>query len=81
MFVMVLTAILSGQSFAQSPEKEPAAVIELGGAADRSLTENQSSFGATVAVEATPIEDRLELEAGVTSLFRRHSTEWSVDLL
>jgi len=29
----------------------------------------------------TPIEDRLEVEAGVTPLLRRHSTEWSTDLL
>jgi len=66
---------------AQSAEKEPPAVLELGAAADRSLTAAQSSFGPTVAVEVTPIENWLELEAGVTPLFRRHSTEWSVDLL
>ena len=65
--------------FAQS-EKE-AAVLEIGPAASWSLTEGQSAFGPTVAVEATPIENWLELEAGVTPLFRRHSTEWSVDLL
>jgi hypothetical protein len=29
----------------------------------------------------TPIEDRLELEAGVSTLFGRHSTEWDTDLL
>jgi hypothetical protein len=70
-------------AFAQSPEKEPkeVAVVELGGAAERSLTEGNSSFGPTVAVEFTPIENWLELEAGVTPLFRRHSTEWSTDLL
>lgn len=57
------------------------AVVEIGPAASRSLTENQSAFGPTVGVEVTPIENWLELEAGVTPLFRRHSTEWSVDLL
>jgi len=56
-------------------------VLEIGGAASRSLTESQSSFGPTLAVEVTPIEKWLELEVGVTPLFRRHSTEWSVDLL
>ena len=35
----------------------------------------------TVAVEVTPIENWLELEAGVTPLFTRHSTEWDTDLL
>jgi hypothetical protein len=32
-------------------------------------------------VEVTPIENWLELEAGVTPLFARHSTEWDTDLL
>jgi hypothetical protein len=70
-------------AFAQSPDKMPkeVAVVELGGAAERSLTEGNSGFGPTVAVEFTPIENWLELEAGVTPLFRRHSTEWSTDLL
>jgi len=40
-----------------------------------------SSFGPTVAVEVTPIENRLELEAGVIQLFARHSAEWDTDLL
>lgn len=83
----VFSAILllcAGSTFAQSVEKvekESAAIIELGGAADQSLTERQSSFGPSLAVELTPIEHWLELEVGVTPLFRRHSTEWSVDLL
>lgn len=62
-------------------DKEPAAIVELGGAASQGLTGEGSSFGPTVAVEVTPIENRLELEAGITALFKRHSTEWSVDLL
>ncbi len=33
------------------------------------------------AVEITPIENWLELEAGVTALFRSHSTEIDTDLL
>lgn len=80
-FVTALALICSGQSLAQSSETEAAAVVELGGAAARSLTEGHSSFGPTAALELTPIESRLELEAGITPLFRRHSTEWSVDLL
>jgi hypothetical protein len=82
--VLLLTGsllIFCGRVFAQSLEKEPAAVVELGGAAGRSITEGQSSFGPTVGVEVTPIENWLELEAGATPLFRRHSTEWSIDLL
>jgi hypothetical protein len=64
---------------AQSIEKEPVAVVEIGGAASRSL--NDGSSGTTVAVEVTPIENWLELEAGVTPLFNSSSTEWDTDLL
>lgn len=67
-------------AWAQGPEKEPAAVLELGGAAGWNL-KGGSSFGPTIAAEVTPIEDWLELEAGITPLFARHSTEWDTDLL
>ena len=63
---------------AQEAEK---AVIELGPAVSRSLTEGQTGVGPAVAVEVTPIENRLELEAGITALFQSHATEWSVDFL
>jgi hypothetical protein len=79
--LLISLFLCTGNALAQTGDKEPAAVIELGAAANRSLTEGQSSFGPTVAVEATPIENWLELEAGVMPLFRRHSTEWSIDLL
>jgi hypothetical protein len=69
-----------GRAQGQAEEKE-VAVVEVGGAIDRSLTEKASSFGPTVAVEFTPIEKWLEIEAGVTPLFRRHSTEWTTDLI
>lgn len=62
-------------------EPEPIAIVELGGGAGWSTSNAASSFGPTVAVEVTPIEKWLELEAGITSLFGRHSTEWDADLL
>jgi hypothetical protein len=62
-------------------EPEPAAIVELGGAAGRDLNGGGSSFGGDLAVEFTPIEKWLEIEAGTTPLFRRHSTEWDTDLL
>jgi len=70
-----------GNAFAQSIDKDPAAVIELGGATGSNLTGGESSFGPTVAVEVTPIENWLELEGGVTRLFGRDSAEWDTDLL
>jgi hypothetical protein len=79
--LMASLFLCSGNAFAQSAEKEPAVVVELGGAAGRSLKGGGSSFGPTIAVEVTPIENWLELEGGVTPLFGRHSTEWDTDLL
>jgi hypothetical protein len=73
--------LCAGSGFAQSVDKEPAAVVELGGAAAWNVKDGGSSFGPTVAVEVTPIENWLELEAGVTPLFSHHSKEWDADLL
>ena len=84
--VVALTGVLflcsvnaSGQ--VADTEPEPAAIVELGGAAGWRTSDGASSFGPTVAVEVTPIEKWLELEAGITSVFARHSTEWDADLL
>jgi hypothetical protein len=76
----ILAVLCARQSFAQASE-EPAVVVEIGAAAERNLTEHKSSFGPTVAAEGTVIENWLELEAGVTPLFRPSSTEWTADLL
>ena len=83
-FVLMASLLLcSGNAVAQSVDKEaePAAIVELGGAGSWNLKGGASSFGADAAVEVTPIENWLELEAGVTPLFTRHSTEWDVDFL
>ncbi|PYT82948.1 MAG: hypothetical protein DMG40_04835 [Acidobacteria bacterium] len=68
-------------ALAQSVEKEPAAVVELGGVGNWNVKGGGSSLGPTVAVEFTPIKRWLELEVGVTPQFARHSTEWETDLL
>ncbi len=75
--------LCSGSAFAQPADQdpEPAAILELGGAASWNLKGGGSSFGADVAAEITPIENWLEIEAGVTPLFTRHSTEWDTDVL
>src|SRR5580704_15085011 len=83
--------VCSGTAIAQSADqpadqplnidKDPAAIVELGGAASWNLKGGGSSFGADIAAEITPIENWLEIEAGVTPLFTRHSTEWDTDLL
>jgi hypothetical protein len=74
--VMSVSVLLLTQ--AQAEEKEPSAIVEIGGAGD---WDSGSSFGPTVAVEFTPIEHWLEIEAGVSTLFGNGQTEWSTDLL
>src|SRR6202789_2685847 len=80
--ILVASLFLCANILAQSvdTDPEPAAVLELGAAGSWNL-QGGSSFGADVAVEVTPIENWLEIEAGVTPLFTRHSTEWDTDLL
>jgi hypothetical protein len=62
-------------------EKEPLAVVELGGAAAWTPRTGGSGFGPTAAVEFEPIKTWLVVEAGVTSLFSRGSTEWDTDVV
>jgi hypothetical protein len=71
----------SGTAFAESAEKEPVAIVELGGGGAWNIKDGGGGFGPSIAVESTPIENWLELEVGVTPLFARHSTEWGTDLL
>lgn len=77
-----LVGLLLGacSAFAQPAAQEPAAVIELGGANNWNLGSGFSA-GGDAAVEFTPIEDWLEIEAGVSALFVRHSVEWDADTL
>jgi hypothetical protein len=82
-YVLIASLLLCCENaFPQQPvEKEPAAVVEVGVAPGWNLKDGQSNIGPTVAVEVTPIENWLELEAGVTPSFAHHSTEWDTDLL
>jgi hypothetical protein len=56
------------------------AICEIGAAPSWDLS-GGASFGPTVAAEVTPVENWLEIEAGVTPSFSHHSTEWGTDLL
>jgi hypothetical protein len=80
-FVFSALSLFPGLVFAQSAEKEPAAILELGAAASRSLNDSGSAGGPSIAVEVTPIKEWLELEAGVTPFFSGQPTEWDTDLL
>src|SRR5580658_10504511 len=52
-------------------DKDPIASVELCAA----------TFAPKLAAEVTPIENWLELEAGVSPFYTRKSTEWDTDLL
>lgn len=62
-------------------EKDPAAILEIGAATSWNVTGGAATFAPSFGVETTPIENWLELEAGVSSFFTRSSTEWDTDLL
>jgi hypothetical protein len=79
--LVVSVLISTVNAAAQSVDKEPVAIVELGGAAQWNVKGGGSSFGPSAAVEVTPIENWLELEAGVTPLFGRQSREWDTDFL
>ncbi|HWZ60919.1 MAG TPA: hypothetical protein VNW46_18180 [Gemmatimonadaceae bacterium] len=69
------------QAFGQSNEADHVAVLEIGGAADWGLNGGPASLGGTLAVEVTPIERWLELEAGVTALGTNGRRQVSTDLI
>lgn len=77
----LVAALLLFAAKARAEDKEPSAVVEIGGAGEWGLRDGGSSFGPTIAVEVTPIKNWLEIEAGVSSLFGSGHTEWDTDLL
>lgn len=79
--LIAIPLLFAGKAFAQAAETEPAATLELGAANSWNVRGGASAFGPDFAVEFTPIENWLEIEAGVTPLFTAHSTEWDTDLL
>jgi hypothetical protein len=81
--LIAIWLVSAGAAFAQTSEKEPepTAIIELGGATSWNVKGSSPAFGPDFAVEFTPIENWLEIEAGVTPLFTRNSTEWDADFL
>jgi hypothetical protein len=79
--VFVASLLIASSAFGQADEKEPLAIIEIGGAGEWALTHGAPSYGPSVAVEFTPIKDKLEIEAGVTPFFSRQQTEWDTDFL
>ncbi len=77
------TAVLlasAGTACAQAQDKEPAAIVEAGGAGQWGV-HGGSAYGPSIAVETTPIPDLLEIEGGTTALYSKGQTEWDTDFL
>jgi hypothetical protein len=62
-------------------DKDPVAIVELGAATSWNFSGGAATFAPNLAAEVTPIENWLELEAGVSPFYTRSSTEWDTDLL
>jgi len=62
-------------------DKDPIAIVQLGAATSWNLSGGAATFAPNLAAEVTPIENWLELEAGVSPFYTRKSTEWDTDLL
>jgi hypothetical protein len=61
--------------------EDTAAILELGAATNWNFSGGAAMFAPNLAAECTPIENWLELEAGVSPFYTRHSTEWDTDFL
>lgn len=57
------------------------AILELGAATSWNVTGGAATFAPNFAAEITPIENWLELEAGVSPFYTRRGQEWDTDLL
>jgi hypothetical protein len=66
---------------ARRDKDDPIAILELGGATSWNVKGGAATFAPNFAAEITPIENWLELEAGVSPFFTHSSTEWDTDLL
>jgi hypothetical protein len=71
----------SGNPQNAGEDKDPIAIVELGASTSWNLRGGTATFAPNLAAEATPIENWLELEAGVSPFYTRKSTEWDTDLL
>ncbi len=77
---MLLLPVLTVTVLAADQDKDPFAIVEIGGAGEWST--GGSSYGPNIATEFDVIKEWLEIEGGFTPLFARGSApEWSTDLI
>ena len=79
--IALILAISAAAGAALAEEKEPVAILELGGAGSWDVR-GGASFGPSAAVEFEPIKNNLVMEAGLTPFFDNHGhADWNFDLL
>src|SRR5262249_53303610 len=76
-WVVALTAV---QARGEEKEKEPLAIVEIGGSSSSTLS-GVSSFGPTGGVEFEPIKNWLEIEIGTGPMLCNGTREWDTDIL
>src|SRR5690349_4028143 len=60
---------------------DPKAIFEFGAATSWTFSGGAATFAPNLAAEITPVDDWLELEAGVSPFYTHNSQEWDTDLL
>lgn len=87
LFWTVILLCSSLYAFSQKNEnystsnKEGIAVGEIGGASSIDIKSGKSSFGYSLSAEATPIENWLEVELGVSPTYGSNHKETDIDFL
>jgi hypothetical protein len=66
---------------ASTDTDDTVAILEVGTATNWNFSGGAATFAPNLAAECTPIENWLELEAGVSPFYTRNSTEWDTDFL
>jgi hypothetical protein len=60
---------------------DPVVILEVGASTNWNFKGGAATFAPNLAAECTPIENWLEVEAGVSPFYTRKSTEWDTDFL
>ena len=66
---------------ASTDTDDPIAILEVGASTNWNFSGGAATFAPNLAAECTPVENWLELEAGVSPFYTRNSTEWDTDFL
>ncbi len=76
-----MAVLLMTTDVAWAEEDEPTAVIAVGAIGEWGLTENSASYGGNIFIEATPIDEWLEIELGANALYSNEGKQWETGML